>query len=353
MAITWWNAATFAEVEHKYNTTQPIRGKMREHNGSGICPIGDRRRKHERIVKITDSCYILSDGNAWGDPTFPHWLCAYSGLNSYSSEDEFLYLAPIVWRKHRNGSESVKIRNGSGRGMHNARYSFLDRYLPRGLQFRIRSGKQFVMDSTNTDYYLAKGTTVNAAYFEYLNNTENAMNRFHNDLTDKKDNVAITVVRQPHGTWEFDGGGKPAPKPPRIVVDKRAKDKMKPSIDTFREWCFTMYNLWDFDNHEEVSNVKARVKDHYQDNPKVQVRWGSAYNALRQDTDEVRKIIRDEDHPMRSCLGFMFMDHCTEGEYVYQNNAHQRNRVTDIKEVKTKFNREINKMCGFQTKKKG
>ena len=351
MAITWWNPATFAEVERKYNTTKPIRGKIREHNGSGIYPIGDRRRKYERIVKITDSCYILSDGNAWGDPTFPPWICDYAGVNSYSSEDEFLYLAPIVWRKHRNGSESVKIRNGSGKGMHNARYSFLERHLPSELQFSIRSGKQFVINR-GKNYYLAKGTMINTAYCEYLDNTENARPPYNNDLTDKKDNAAITFVREPHGAWEFDGGGKPAPKPPRVVIDKRAKDKMKPSIDAFREWCFTMYNLWDFDNGEEVSNVDRRVKDHYQDHPRIQVSWGSAYNALRQDAYEAREIIHNEDHPMRSCLGFMFMHRCTEGDH-YQGNTYVRTRVTDIKEVKAKFNREINKMCGFQVKKKG
>ena len=55
----------FDSVEIAYETTKPLTGAANK--GKDIRPIGERRRKWERIHKFTDNCYGLMDGGT-GDP---------------------------------------------------------------------------------------------------------------------------------------------------------------------------------------------------------------------------------------------------------------------------------------------
>ncbi len=116
-------------------------------------PLGDRARKQERIKKINDNCYLLMDGYYSGDDVFPAW---YSGGNTGKpTEAEMINLAPIVWRRHRDGTTTIKVRNGTGHGAHKRRYTFLDRHGPNGIRFRMRNGKHFI-GTVGAEYHLAK-----------------------------------------------------------------------------------------------------------------------------------------------------------------------------------------------------
>ena len=151
MALYWQNnyLNTFDKVAACYESTKPIRGKLAPHN---VRPLGDRARRWERIKKINNNCYLLMDGYYSGDDVFPTWY--YGGNTGKPTEAEMINLAPIVWRRHRDGTTTIKVRNGTGRGAHIGRYSFLDRHLPNGMRFIIRNGKHF-LSLYGAEYYLA------------------------------------------------------------------------------------------------------------------------------------------------------------------------------------------------------
>ena len=141
----------FASVERAYNNTTPLGGA--DNKGKDIRPIGERRRKWERIHKFTDDCYGLMDGGT-GDPI---------GGGGVATQSEMMFFAPILWRRHRDGSESVRIRNETGQYAHNSRYKFLEKFIPAQLSFELRNGKQFITSvRTGEDYFLAKSKTVTA-----------------------------------------------------------------------------------------------------------------------------------------------------------------------------------------------
>ena len=72
MALTHTNFSSFHEVAKHYNSIKPLVSKLHTREDD-IRPIGDRARKHERIVKISNNCYALSDGYHYGDDKFYPW----------------------------------------------------------------------------------------------------------------------------------------------------------------------------------------------------------------------------------------------------------------------------------------
>ena len=214
MAIQWLQYNSFEYIAELYANTKPLVSKLHTRE-QDIRPIGDRNRKHERIAKINDNCYILQDGYHTGDDAFPAYYYRNDDVTLKPTEAEVLKLAPIVWRKHRDGSQTITIRNGTGGGAHMSRYSFLDRHLPQGLEFLITNGKQFVVNDANR-YYLAKSNTV----AEYALRPEGK----RGVMTSRDDGVSLTfkrITKYPM-CFEFVSGGKAIPKPPKQIVDKKA-----------------------------------------------------------------------------------------------------------------------------------
>ena len=132
MALTWTNFASFKDVVKHYENIKPLVSKLHTREDD-IRPIGDRNRKWERIVKVSRNCYALSDGYHEGDNKFMSY-----GVREYDYKTntttyhwdrlgKMEYYAPIVWRKDKDGTETVQIRNCVGDNSHysNSRYSFL------------------------------------------------------------------------------------------------------------------------------------------------------------------------------------------------------------------------------------
>ena len=69
----------FEQVEACYNNTKPIISKNQtlQHD---IRPIGDRGRKHERIAKVSDTCYMLLNGELGDNMT---WYYKYEDNSGY------------------------------------------------------------------------------------------------------------------------------------------------------------------------------------------------------------------------------------------------------------------------------
>ena len=174
---------SFEQVEACYNNTKPIISKNQtlQHD---IRPIGDRGRKHERIAKVSDTCYMLLNGELGDNMT---WYYKYEDdhdLHNIQDVSATLTFAPVVWTRH-DGYDTIRIRNGSGHYAHNSRYSFIARCLPNSMSATIGDGKQYIVHD-NVRYFLPKSMW-------FPNNHYNAQNGL------KKDDEHYLVFRREHG----------------------------------------------------------------------------------------------------------------------------------------------------------
>jgi hypothetical protein len=261
------------------------------------------------------------------------------------TEAEMVKLAPIVWRRHKDGSDTITIRNGSGQGAHNRRYSFLDRHLPHGMQFIIRSGKHFIKVG-DTEYYLAKSNTVAKCILPEnmvdQNGNPYRRTKYNKHLTSRDDGVALTF-RITNGVMSFENGGKPLPVPPKVRVDKEAKAKMKGAIAEFREWAFTMYPLLPIRNFDYNTRIREEIRSEVGGHHG----WG-VLGGFGDNSELIRKIINDPDHTLRLHLMYGIM-----GETDYHMRHSFYSDEEHVKTVKAQFNRNINKVCGFTKQVRG
>ena len=333
MALYWQNATlnTFNKVAAHYDAVKPLRGKLAPRN---VRPIGDRARKWERIKKINNNCYVLMDGYYSGDDVFKAWYS--SGEKGAPTEAEMLNLAPIVWRKHRDGTTTIKVRNGTGHGAHNSRYSFLDRHLPNGMRFIVRNGKHFIKVG-DTEYYLAKSKTLAA----WALPDDAQKNQWTKHFTSRDDGVALTF-RVDDDKISFVDGGKKLPVPPKVRVDKKAKAKMKGAIAEFREWAFAMYPLLPIKDREYGDRMRTEIRE------TLNV-GGWSWDMLDMFNPDVAKyIIRDPDHTLRVHFMYALM-----GQTDYHLRHTFDSDAEHEKAVKAQFNRKINKACGFNKQVRG
>ena len=337
MALYWQNRhlMSFDKVAAAYDAIKPLRGK---HKNDNVRPIGDRARRWERIKKINNNCYVLTDGYYTGDDVFRGW--GYGGNTGTPTEAEMINLAPIVWRRHRDGTTTIKVRNGTGQGAHNGRYSFLDRHLPNGMRFILRNGKHFISlgyGTTYKEYYLAKSNTLAA----WALPDEAQKNQWNKDLTSRDDGVALTF-RVDDDKISFVDGGKGLPVAPKVRVDKKAKAKMKDAIAEFREWAFTMYPLLPVKDREYADRMRTEVREMLNVN-------GWSWDMLNMfDTDVAKHIIRDPDHTLRVHFMYALM-----GQTDYHLRHTFASDADHVKAVKAQFNRKINKTCGFTKQVRG
>jgi len=337
MAIQWLQYNSFEYIAELYASIKPLVSKLHTRE-QDIRPIGDRNRKHERIAKINDNCYILQDGYHTGDDAFPAYYYRNDDVTLKPTEAEVLKLAPIVWRKHRDGSQTITIRNGTGGGAHMSRYSFLDRHLPQGLEFLITNGKQFVVNDANR-YYLAKSNTV----AEYALRPEGK----RGVMTSRDDGVSLTfkrITKYPM-CFEFVSGGKAIPKPPKQIVDKKAKAKMKDDIIAFRNWASITFPMLPKNDREYRMRLMTELSE--QTNKAFNLYTWNVVGTFAGQFELSRNIISDDDHPLRLHLAYFLFNSI---EDIYDEDMDTaKNRAY----VMTTFNRRINKVCNFTKTVKG
>lgn len=337
MAIQWLQYNSFEYIAELYASIKPLVSKLHTRE-QDIRPIGDRNRKHERIAKINDNCYILQDGYHTGDDAFPAYYYRNDDVTLKPTEAEIIKLAPIVWRKHRDGSQTITIRNGTGGGAHMSRYSFLDRHLPQGLEFLITNGKQFVVNDANR-YYLAKSNTV----AEYALRPEGK----RGVMTSRDDGVSLTfkrITKYPM-CFEFVSGGKAIPKPPKQIVDKKAKAKMKDDIIAFRDWASITFPMLPKNDREYRMRLVTELSE--QTNKAFNLYTWNVVDTFAGQFELSRNIISDDDHPLRLHLAYFLFSSI---EDIYDEDMDTaKNRAY----VMTTFNRRINKVCNFTKTVKG
>ena len=319
MATPYIRPTSFAEVENIYNNIKPMRGRNK---GKDVRPIADRSRDHERVKKISANCYALMNGGYYDD-VFRWYI--YSGTKGDPTNAEIAALSPVVWRRHKDGTETVTIRNGIGSGCHMAHYSFLNRMIPRGMRFGIRNGKQYL-----NGYYLPKCMYV--PRYMYTRKTHGTWNSW---MRATDDGSALTFLREDHGNkFTLVGDEKDAPKPPRTLVNKKQKAKYKDAMASYLAWISAMAPMLQVDDWKYCSEMKGQVRE---------ATGGGYWDPM---TPEVmRQVITKQDHPLRLAMAVDFVSNYGTIRNIQSDN--------DVKVVRAEYNRWINKQCGFTKTVKG
>lgn len=353
MALTLSTFHKFDEVVKHYESIKPLVSKLHTREDD-IRPIGDRNRKYERIVKISRNCYALSDGYHEGDNKFlPYGVHDYdyktkTATFHWDRLGKMEYYAPIVWRKHKDGTETVQIRNCVGPNGHYSmgRYAFLERHMPNGMQFIMgHSALQYVEVGDNK-HYLAKCKTVPRGYYKAHSN----QSYFRKWMQTTDDNSALVFkkdCRYGSGNWIRDETtGKSLPQKPK--VNKELKAKYKEAIDKFFEWGMTMSPLLPLSH--EYNHAKLReLREHF-----GVVDYVSEFTPTR-----AREVLRSPNHPMRLNYWVMFASHIGESSYDYASMEYgytypvkHVETKEQLQKVKSKFNAFINTNAGFIAKPK-
>jgi hypothetical protein len=363
--MTWINKInSFAEAEQRYNDTKPMRGKRKADN---VRPLGDRRRHWERIAKVNDSIYVLVCGGH--ADTVYNWG---SGQTTFREQypltaEEVVRLSPIVWRKHKDGTETVTVRNGAGEWNHNSRYSFIERALPRELWFKqTRNGKQFIYNrSKGQDVHLPKTTSAPRHVTEYHKDqasqpgASDYAKRWMNVFTEGDDGLSVTFKREENGNFTLVGEA------PKVMVDRTRMNKdLKSNFKADIAALFTnataiyplladqMKNSWTF-GREKGKELEAIAKEHGLE--ELYGKYSSTpFHMARPEL--VRDILKDPDHPMRHGLNIAAMIEIADVVRKYEN--HRRHlEFKDLptehlddecsKSIRTRFNRWISQLGGF------
>jgi hypothetical protein len=134
-----YRLSSFDAVANAYNSIKPIRGARADQD---LRPLTERRYWWNRVVKITDTKYALSDG---------YW--AWSGGFENSIREQ---TCPILWERKEDG-DYITVRNHLNGGTAVSRYDFLKSFLPQGMFFHYPQGggKHFVSHG-GVDHFLPK-----------------------------------------------------------------------------------------------------------------------------------------------------------------------------------------------------
>jgi hypothetical protein len=324
MTISYENFSSFEEVETLYNNVIPMGGKNKK--SMNIKPLATRSRSWEQIVKISKNCYVLE------------YRYGYDNLEKKYKEKEYSLLsAPIVWRKLRDGTETVTISNGIGNYAHNGHYSFLERFLPLGLSFRIEYGKQFIVMSSaknhepphdltpiKEEYYLAK-RDAKVRHLHYQVGKE--------DVLKLRDDGARLTFKRITGKprYEFVDGGKPIPKAPRKIVNKNLKAKYKKNIEDFYGYVCAMKPILKCTHRYKGENGEYGWRECNESKNEVTREMGW-YD------EKIREIIKDPNHKFKLNLVVQFLNKAQD--------------ITEPKRFRATYNRWINEELGFIKEKR-
>jgi hypothetical protein len=328
----------FNAVASHYAGIKPMISKVHTLE-QDVRPLGDRKRKFERVKKFSDNCYAYYDGN--GGDNIKFW--DYGSMHKISDEMH-VALAPIVWTREVGGwnREILRVRNGSGQFAHNGRYSFLERALPSDFRFDIDNGKQYVI-LNKTRYYLPKSN-----YGNFYRRDDDTAPQVDDEkyLEFERDMVNGWTIKTNSFTYT----------PPRMLVDKERKKKFKPAMDSYYSWLCVMApmfreHLEDFPYDYNDKTVQARDQaKHKLAREKMEELFAYAKEqdwtdadyiyAFEMKGDHALIIMEDEEHPMRMNMAWsMLLD-----SPLFK--AHE----SDRKLFRSHYNRWINKVCGFNIK---
>jgi len=326
---------TFKEVEFDYNYTKPVVSKYHTKE-QDIRPLGNRRKKWERIVKVSNNCYALLSGFGRSDALRNMWYTRSTELDL--SPEEVRCWAPIVWERHpdrkdRFGdpTETVTVR-GITRSHDHARLKFIRSYLPRAIDMSDSSTVR--MDDVRM----------------YLPRTNESDDGDKNFMVFER-NTSAWGPRFYVTSEEFVR--------PKIQsrINKELKAKIKPHMDAFYEWVCAMAPIlpsapsWASSSDilvppppagDDYHERAAKYREYRMNQTKKLVDAGvmtGFWNAKFIPERTIEAIVT-EDTELRLALAVLFLE---------TSELQKCKTKEDFKYARTQYNRWINKVCGLVT----
>ena len=334
MVKTNVNLSTFDEVANAYIGTKPLRGKHAQHD---VRPIADRRRKHERIKKLDSNCYLLMDGDGFGDD-----ISWWGTTRTRPTIAEMKALAAIRWDRRPDG-DFVTIRNGSGKNWsHQGRYDFLARNMPWGMTFVSSGGKQFIR-TIHGQYYLPKSSY----YPVSVNERYSPPSLCPAGFTTTDDEVSLTFNAR-RMVLEH----KPHPIPV-VRVDKAMKEQYKPHLETlYKRACIMtpMLPLYDYNWQERMREESILIfKGLGWHDPASRIDYIWETLPIKY----YREIVSDPEHPAYYNLSIAFAI-CTKSESGWRDTLAEfliqtANDKESVAKLRSNFNRWANNVFGLTT----
>jgi len=301
--------STFKQVEDKYNSVKPLVSKHHKREDD-IRPLGDRRRKWERIERVDSNKYVLHDA------------VMYSGINPYGVSNSYWWAyinrPPITWER-KDGKEFVTVRPNVQVSHDTSRYQFLRAYLPSGLYF---------------DNHTKHGRHM-------INNVFIARPKYGRDKTDyhltfERNDLRWKCITKP---WAET----------RSVVDKGKKAELRADLEQFYEWICSVGLLLDVE-YENLKHLQNEAQDYIDVN-------GLNPNAvinIRSDfpIPIALQILKDYNHPLRIHLATNFlvrMDNHRSWAEPNTSLIKSIETVEDQRNFRAKYNSWVNKAFGLMT----
>ena len=277
---------SFKDIADRHATTKPIRG-------TSIIPIGGRAYgRREYILKRSKTHY-----------------------------DMVLQGEVLVSWEMKGDIEVITIRNNG----YTDCYTFLDNLLPHDLRF-------FILDGSGRQYI-----SMNRKRHKHKNYDEDREWTIQGD--GEKDFYLPKYIDKPlqfarkHAKWQHIGR-EYIFRHAMTQVNKDAKAEIKPYSDKFYEWITTMYAMLPVHDYEYRRNMEKELSNYMAD------------NYLRYDNriEEYKKIIRDDNHPMRLHLAVEYLSHSPLYGYRGVIPIETKDKAS---KVRANWNRWLNKTLGL------
>ena len=295
---------SFRDIANRYANTKPIRGTK-------VIPIGDRRYKWERIIKVSDTRYdMVVDAN------FVYY--------NYGRND----MKTIVSWELKNDIDVVTIYN-DGVIM---TYTFLENLLPHDLRF-------FVLGSSGRQYISMNWRTGDRGW------SWAEPNQGDKDFYLPKDMGKPLQFARKHAKWQHIGK-EYIFRHAMTQVNKDAKAEIKPYADKFYTWVTTMYAMLPVHDWEYRSKMHQEFED-YMDERDINYfsnRYGRDPRVTDQQTKLYLDIMKDDSHPMRLHLAINWLG--VSPLYGY-GGVQPIETKEDASKVRANWNRWVNKTFGL------
>lgn len=305
---------TFDQVAKWYNDTKPMVSK--HHTLShDVRPIGDRKRKWERIKKIDENTYALLDGN-YGN-------CIWGQRDPLMHEYENA-MAPITWMRREDG-DFIRIRNHARGHCSVTRYNFLQYNLPTSMMFQYsQQGKHWVK------------AKVGLGYEEFvLPKCKVHIERVAGQVKElQDDNIFLMFRVNGDGTFTRVGDKLSVEV---TKVDKELKKQWRDRIDAFYNYCAAIAPM--IDTSWSGKNEYANMLREHLSVPGANLAGAWIRNANSVPTDLSREIVSQEDHPMRVAYAALVIADIGGKRAIESQD--------DVRQIKAAYNRVMNKSLGF------
>ena len=290
---------TFQEVVNHYESIKPLLSK--NHTlADDIRPLGERRYKWQRIIKIDDNTYALADGS-WAEMPFNGSVPTEKETNRAT--------APILWERREDG-EYLHIRGSMGTGYSISRYQFYNWNLPYGMMHvdNTRQGEHWIRNSRSVtgsteEYVLPRSV------YRYDWHNRKVLEHQDKSLVFKREGDKFVRV----GTVEIKGK--------HIDTDRKAQ--VKPLIKKFYDWMGSIAPIVAKDYSSRSQYAKLLHDEGISNSP---------WQAMRLDgmnDEKVLQILQDEEHTCRVALASLILGHIDYTVDAPTNHGGKHNRIPD------------------------